>query len=180
MSDQIHQIAARLREMRELSDMSQEEAAEKLGHSLEDYKLFEAGDADIPVSLLHAAADLFHVDMTELLTGRAPRLRSFCLTRKGEGIHVDRYKGYDFQSLAYNFIHRSVEPLLVTVDPDLEAEMVSHPGQEFNYVVEGTVKITVGEHEFVLNEGDSLYFDPTIRHGQRAIGGVAKFLTIIL
>ena len=117
MSDQIQQIAARLRELRELREMSQEEAAAKLGHTLEEYRDFEDGRADIPVSLLHAAAELFGVDMTELLTGRAPRLRSFCLTRKGEGIKVERYKGYDFQSLAYNFIHRSVEPLLVTVDP---------------------------------------------------------------
>lgn len=180
MSDQIQQIAARLRELRELREMSQEEAAAKLGHTLEEYRDFEDGRADIPVSLLHAAAELFGVDMTELLTGRAPRLRSFCLTRKGEGIKVERYKGYDFQSLAYNFIHRSVEPLLVTVDPSMEAELVTHPGQEFNYVVEGTVMVIVGEHEFILHEGDSLYFDPTIRHGQRVVGGEAKFLTIIL
>ena len=50
-----------------------------------------------------------------------------------------------------------------------------------NYVLEGTVRVTIGKNDLVLNEGDSLYFDPTLPHGQRAVGEKgAKFLTIIL
>ena len=181
---QLQEIAARLKALRDLSDYTVEEAAAELGVDCETYRAYEEAELDIPVSILHAAADLMGVDMTELLTGKPPRLHSFCLVRQGKGITVDRYRGYDFQSLAYNFSHRSAEPLMVTVGPEEDAnnplELVTHPGQEFNYGVEGTVRVTVGEHDMVLEKGDSLYFDPTIPHGQRGVGGEAKFLTIIL
>jgi transcriptional regulator with XRE-family HTH domain len=181
---QLQQIAGRLKALRELSDFSLEETAQKLGIPVEIYRAYEEAEMDIPVSILHGAAEMMNVDLTDLLTGAAPRLHSFCLVRQGKGIQVDRYRGYDFQSLAYNFVHRSAEPLMVSVGPEEDEnnplELVTHPGQEFNYVVEGTVRVTLGEHDLVLEKGDSLYFDPTIPHGQRGVKGPAKFLTIIL
>ena len=137
--EQLMQIATRLAALRDLSGYTQEELAEKLGVAQEEMAAYENGSLDIPVSILHAAAELMGVDLTELLTGKSPRLSSYCLVRKDEGVYVDRYVGYDFQSLAYNFIHRSAEPLLVTVgpenDPNNPLELVSHPGQEFNYLL---------------------------------------------
>ncbi len=51
----------------------------------------------------------------------------------------------------------------MTVQPDtgpvVPFALNSHPGQEFNYVLNGTVKIVIGKHEMVLHEGDALYFD---------------------
>ena len=59
--------------------------------------------------------------------------------------------------------------------------LVSHTGQEFNYVLEGRVKVIFGKREFLLNEGDCFYFDPVTPHAQTAVGGKdAKFLTVIL
>jgi mannose-6-phosphate isomerase-like protein (cupin superfamily) len=56
----------------------------------------------------------------------------------------------------------------------------SHRGQEFNYVLSGTLKIVVHKHELVLNEGDSLFFDSSFEHGMKALGGKpAQFLAII-
>jgi len=178
----IKQIAQRLFALRDIHDLSQQQVAEKLGVSLEAYEQFEAGTVDIPVSILHSAADLFEVDLTELLTGKAPHMRSYCLVRKDRGIKVDRYEGYDFQSLAYNFQHRSAEPLLVTVGTKDESQvkLVTHPGQEFNYVIEGKVEIFVGDSRMILEPGDSLYFDPKLPHAQRGVDGPAKFITIIL
>ena len=181
---QLRQIASRLKALRELSDLTSSEAARKLDVNADNYRAYEEAELDIPVSILHAAAEQMGVDLTELLTGKPPRLHSFCLVRQGKGIQVDRYRGYDFQSLAYNFSHRSAEPLMVTVGPEEGVndplELVTHPGQEFNYVVEGRVRVTLGDHELLLEKGDSLYFDPTLPHGQRGVGGEAKFLTIIL
>jgi quercetin dioxygenase-like cupin family protein len=70
--------------------------------------------------------------------------------------------------------------LLVTLDSSRpQAAQVSHFGQEFNYVVEGQVKVTVGKVEYVLAAGDSIYFDATLPHGQSAVNGNAQFITII-
>ena len=103
--------------------------------------------------------------------------------RKGEGVSVERRKDYKYQSLASNFIHKRMEPFLVTVEAKPEGTPVhynAHPGQEFNYVLAGAVKILIDGQELTLNEGDSLYFDSSRPHGMQALNGeAAQFLAII-
>lgn len=183
MSEKIDQIAKRIREIREDCDFTKEFAAKNLGISLETYTSYENDGKDIPISILYEMANLFKTELTDLLTGKSPKLHNFCLVKSGEGIEVERYKGYKFQSLAFNFINKKIEPLLVTVEPEENKKMslVTHPGQEFNFVLEGRIKIIIGENEIALSEGDSIYFDPTIPHGQVALDGkLSKFITIIL
>lgn len=182
MTESIQQIASRIREVREDSGLTPAGIAAQLKISLETYLQYEAAERDIPISVLYEMARIFHVDLTELLTGTSPKLHNFCLVKRGEGVEVERYPGYKFESLAYNFVHKKVEPLLVTVEPEDRDQMslVTHDGQEFNYVLEGTIKVILGGHEVEMNTGDSLYFDPAIPHGQIALNGTAKFLTIIL
>lgn len=183
-SSKIQEIASRVRELREVSELSAETVAERLGISLETYLSYESAKTDFPVSVLYELAALLRVDLTELLTGVPPRLANCSLVRRGEGIAVDRYVGYDFESIAYKFIGRKIEPMIVTVAAKTETEppaLVSHTGQEFNYVLEGRVKVIFGKREFLLNEGDCFYFDPVTPHAQTAVGGKdAKFLTVIL
>ena len=123
---------------------------------------------------------MLKVDPTVLLTGEAPRMNQYTITRKGKGISVERYKEYSFQALAFNFMNRDMNPMIVNLEPkQAEPELVTHGGQEFNYVLEGVVTVLYGPHKFQLKEGDSIYFDPAIPHGQMAEFGSAKFLTII-
>jgi len=177
-------IASRIKELREVCDMTRGELAGQLGLSEEEYTRYEEAEKDFPVSFLYEIAAIFKVDLTELLTGTAPRLANCSIVRKGEGISVDRYEGYDFESIAYKFIGRKIEPMIVTVGPETELdppEPVSHSGQEFNYVLEGQITVKFGNRTFLLNEGDCFYFDPTVPHAQSAYGGKgARFLTVIL
>ncbi|WP_066645252.1 helix-turn-helix domain-containing protein [Christensenella timonensis] len=179
MNSQVIQIAARIRELRDILEIPQEEVAKKVGISLEEYKKYENAQDDIPIGVLYGVAAELKVDPTELLTGEAPRMDEYTIVRGGAGVSVERYPGYSFTSLAYNYKHRDMEPMIVTISPSEQAELVTHGGQEFNYVLEGSIKIVIGEREFVLRAGDSIYFNPAIPHGQRAAGGQAKFLTII-
>lgn len=180
MNDELLQIPIRIKELREILDISEPEIAEKLGLSQEAYRKFETGEKDIPISTLYEIANILHTDCTVLLTGDSPRMNAHTVVRKGEGISVDRYAGYHFESLAFNFMDRDMEPMLVTLEKqDTEPALVMHSGQEFNYVLEGSVKVTVGKNVFVLNPGDSIYFNPSLPHGQAAVEGTTKFLTVI-
>jgi quercetin dioxygenase-like cupin family protein/DNA-binding XRE family transcriptional regulator len=184
MSSEIKQIAERLKALREISGYSIEALAQEFGVSTEVYLAYEEGMTDIPISFLFKAAWKFGVQLTALLTGEDPKLRTYSLVRKGKGLVVNRRKEYKYQNLAYNFHNKKAEPFLVTVEPQDENSPIplnSHPGQEFNYVVEGSVKIIIGKHTVILNEGDSLYFDSSQKHGMQALNGkTAKFLAIIL
>ncbi len=179
MNNQVIQIAARIRELREILDVPQEVLAEKVGVKLDEYQKYESAQDDIPIGVLYAVAAELGVDPTELLTGEAPRMDEYTIVRGGHGVSVERYPGYAFTSLAFNYKHRDMEPMIVTISPNEEAELVTHGGQEFNYVLEGSIKVVIQEREFILNAGDSIYFNPELPHGQHAVGGQAKFLTII-
>lgn len=183
MSDQIKQIAARIKELREISGISIETLAKELKISPETYLEYESGNTDIPVSFLYEISNRFNVELTAILTGGGPKLHSFALVRKGKGVNIERRKQYKYQSLAYNFANKKAEPFLVCAEPEPDSSPIhynSHPGQEFNYVIEGTLKVIINGHEVILNEGDSLYFDSNSEHGMKAMDNKsAKFLAII-
>ena len=181
MNKDLAQIPARIKELREILEISPEEMATDLSISVEKYLSYENGEVDIPISALYEIAARLGTDFTVLLTGESPRMNTQTVVRKGNGVKVDRYEGYSFVSLASNYIGRIMEPMLVTIDPtDKEPAPVMHGGQEFNYVLSGKVKITVGNREHILEAGDSIYFDPRVPHGQSAIDDTATFLTVIL
>jgi transcriptional regulator with XRE-family HTH domain len=182
MTYEIEQIAARIRELRRLEGISVEALASACGISAETYGQYEEGKTDIPVGILHILAQRYNMEITTLLTGEDPKLHAFALTRAGKGVVVERRKDYHYQSLAYNFIRRKAEPFLVTIsgEQDKIQSSNSHPGQEFNYVLEGTLLLRIGGKEMTLESGDSVYYDSSQAHGMAALGGkTLKFLSII-
>ena len=180
IKSQLQQIADRIKYLRDILDMSAVDLAKAIDMPIELYNSYENCEKDIPISMIYNVASALGVDPTELLTGESPRMDAYAVTRKGMGVGVERYKGYAFESLAYNFRDRNKEPMIVTISPaEGKPQLVSHGGQEFNYVLEGTVGVTIGGRELILHEGDSVYFDPTIPHGQFAVDGIARFLTVI-
>ncbi len=184
MSEEIKVIASRIKELREISEVSVQTLASELQISEEIYREYESGNTDIPVSFLYQIATKFNVELAAILTGDNPRLHTYQVVRKGKGVSVERRADYKYQSLANNFIGKKAEPFIVTVEPDSDSAPVhfnSHKGQEFNYVIEGNLKIIINGHEIILGEGDSVYFDSSASHGMKALDNKqAKFLAIIL
>jgi len=184
MNEQIKQIAKRIREIREISGISAGMMADRLGVPAEKYMIYEEGDTDIPVGMLFNISELFNVELSVLLGGDNPKLHIYSLVRNGKGLRLERRKQYRYESLAFNFIHKKAEPFMVTVDPkpdDTLLEFNSHPGQEFNYVISGTMMTIIAGHEIILNEGDSIYFDSGHIHAMKALNNEqVKFLAIVL
>ena len=179
MNEYIKQISDRIRELRDILDLTAEDVATNIGVSTEEYLAYENGEKEIPISLLYKVASIFKVDPTVLMTGDVPRMDDYTVVRGGNGVKVERYPGYSFSALAFNYKHRQMDPMIVTLSKSETAELVRHGGQEFNYVIEGAIKVVVGDREFTLEAGDSIYFNPEKPHGQRAVTETAKFLTII-
>ncbi len=180
MIPQVEQIAERIKELRTILEIEAADVAGKIGVSLEQYENYENAAVDIPIGKLYLIANELHVDPTVLLLGDEPRMSDLTVVRQGRGLDVERYPGYKFSSLAYNYSGREMEPMIVTLDPtDKPADLVMHKGNEFNLVLEGTVAVNVNGKDYILNAGDSIYFNPNLPHGQRAIGVKSKFLTVI-
>lgn len=179
--DAMREIGLRIEGLREACDVTQEDMARELEVSLETYQKWEETGADVPISAIYHMAKTFGVEFTEILTGTAAKLDTYHVVRAGEGKEVDRYPGYYYEDLAWRYQGKIMQPLLVVLDPsDEPAKLVTHTGQEFNIVIEGTVIVSFADKEFTLTAGDSIYFNPQYPHGQRCGGSVpAKFVTII-
>jgi mannose-6-phosphate isomerase-like protein (cupin superfamily) len=184
VQENIRLVAERIKELREISGISSAALSQELGVPLDLIHQYESGTIDIPVGFLYKVAHKFGVELTAILTGENPRLHIYCVVRKDGGLKVERRKQYKYESLASNFINKKAEPFIVKIDPETDSapmEFNSHPGQEFNYVLEGTMKIILDTHEIVLNAGDSMYYDSSYRHAMKAMNQVpVKMLAIIL
>lgn len=183
MTDQVMQIAMRVRELREAVEWTCAQAAQATGVGEEEYISYESGQVDIPISFLLKLSQVYGVDTTTILTGEAPRLSVCAVTRKNMGVDVVRAHHYVYKNLAYNFSNRKVEPLLVSVAPGVNANMEtnSHTGHEFDYVLEGTMLLRVGGQDIVLQPGDSAYYDSIHPHAMQSLNGeTVKFLAIVI
>ncbi|OPX60191.1 MAG: Cupin domain protein [Methanobacterium sp. PtaB.Bin024] len=184
MKEKMKEIGLRINELRELSDLEVQDMADYLEISSETYKEYEDGKKDIPASILYEIAHKLQVDMGLLLTGEETRMHIFSVTRKGKGVEVGRRKQYKYENLAEKFIHKKAEPFIVTADPkngNTKPDTNSHPGQEFDYVLEGVLKIYIHDNEIILNEGDSIFFDSSYEHAMEALENKpAKFLAVVM
>jgi transcriptional regulator with XRE-family HTH domain len=69
MQEKIKEIADRVHELRELSEIPVNEMAEYLQISNETYNKYESGIEDFPVSIIFEIAHKLHIDMATLMTG---------------------------------------------------------------------------------------------------------------
>lgn len=184
MNEDIKKVALRLRELREIEGLSTHDAADMFRVSHETYLGYESGTSDMPISFLSEAAAHFHIQVYELLSGNHAKLHVCQHVKHGKGLRIERSKQYNYQHLAYNFAGNKVLPLFVTVDPASEGTPIqtnTHMGQEFDYCLSGTIRIVINKKEYILKEGDSIYYDSSYPHGMQAVGDTpASFLSIVI
>ena len=182
MKEHLREIGERLAELREIQGYSQEQVAEKMGISLEEYQSYENGDKDFSFGFMFNLASLFEVDVINLLNGHSPKLVDCSVVRNGHEIYVKREGAYDYKHLAYTFKGRKSEPLfVVSVAKDDNVELHSHEGQEFNFVLSGAMQLIIGDITYDLQKGDSAYFNSKIPHGIKALGDKpVKYLAVVI
>ncbi|MEG1813552.1 MAG: cupin domain-containing protein [Clostridia bacterium] len=183
MTEQVKQVGMRIKELREVYDKNAESVARETGIDLHDYLSYESGEVDIPISFLLKLSKLYDVDTTTILTGQTPRLSVCALTRRDMGVEILREHHYIYKNLAYNFTGRKIEPLLVTVNPNVNRTMEPerHSGHEFDYVLEGVLHLKVGSHDMLLEPGDSAYYDSIYPHAMQAAGDKpCKLLAMVI
>ncbi len=184
MTEQLRELGLRLSALREITEVSAEELCKKCDIYPDELEAYEKGQRDFSFSFLYTAASVLGVDVLDLLSGDSPKLSSCCVVRKGQGFDINRVKAYDYKHLAFTFRNKKAEPFLVTVEARPESDLPaphSHEGQEFNYIVEGSLTFTLNGISYVLNEGDSVYFDSGLPHIINANNGKpAKFLALVM
>ena len=185
-ANQLMDIAARIRGMREILGYSMQYMAEQTEVSEEVYRQYESGTVDLPFTFLHKCSKVFGIEITILLEGRSAKLSGYTVTRRGKGLVTASEDGITIQDMAPMFRKKLATPYWVTYEysEDLQNKPIhttTHAGQEFNLVIKGAMRIVVGDHEEVLREGDSIFYKSSTPHGMIAIDGKdCVFLSMIM
>ena len=186
LTDEVRLIAERIREMREIIGFSVEEMAEKTNLSAETYSNYESGTIDLPFTFIHKCALAFGIGITDILEGHSAHLSSYTVTRKGQGTRTAKEDGIEISNLAPLFRNKLAEPYWVKYEyseelQNKEIHTTTHGGQEFDLVLSGTLKVRVGDHTEVLEEGDSIYYKSSTPHGMIAMNGKdCLFLAVVI
>ena len=177
VANQLAEVAFRIREMRHICGFTEAEMAQNTDTTVEQYHAYEAGLVDLPFTFIHKCALAFGLGITDLLEGHSgAHLMSYTVTRKGEGQQTAKEQGISICNLAPYFRKKLAEPYYVTYEYD-EAQqhrpihLTTHSGQEFDIILSGQLKVQVGEHTEILNEGDSILYNSSTPHGMIAVGG---------
>ncbi|MBP5618260.1 MAG: cupin domain-containing protein [Clostridia bacterium] len=182
----IREMAARIRELREITGFTEEEMAVKTDVSVEEYCRCEACQQDLNFAFIYRCAQAFGVNVTDIIEGVSPTLRSYTLTRAGAGQRIDQAHGMVYYNLAAAFQNRIAEPLYVRsayseAAQQKEIELTTHAGQECDIVVSGHLQVQVGQHVETLGPGDTIYYNSSTPHGMIAVGGEdCVFYAIVL
>ncbi len=185
LSSQVKQIAERVKGLRQILDATPEEMAKVCDTTLDDYLAHENGECDFSFTFLYKCAKHFDVSITELITGDTPNLTFYTLVRNGEGLPIDRRKGFKYQHLASLLKDKIAEPFLVTakydgITEDNDITLSTHIGQEFDYILSGKLKVRLEDHIEILGPGDCVYYNSAHGHGMVAIEGDCNFLAIVI
>lgn len=183
---QIQEVVTRIRSLREDSEISLEEMAKATGRSVEEYEAQESGEHDLSFTFLYKCALTLGVDVIELLTGEAPHLTGYELTRAGEGLVIKRRAGFEYLHKAAFFKNKLAEPFVVTApfvleEQDAPIHLSYHEGQELDLVISGTLRFAYEDHVEELEAGDVILYDSSRGHGMIATGGEpCVFLAVVL
>ena len=184
-----NQVGLKIRQLREMRQCSLEDLAEQSGCSAAFIEQLEAGE------LAPSLAPLL-----KIARGLGVRLGTFLddspqngpvVARSGVDCQVVRFSGQshsnistlDFHALAADKKDRHMEPFLIDVHPSAEEEcnLSTHEGEEFIYVLSGSIQVVYGNETHVLQMGDSIYYDSVVPHEVHATNesDMAKILAVV-
>ncbi|MCL2721958.1 MAG: cupin domain-containing protein [Treponema sp.] len=170
-----HTLGERIAEIRKTYSISREDLSQRSGVQADLIAKIE-DDGHIPdlAPLIKISRGL-GVRLGTLLDDNEQLGPVIC--RAGDAVSGSRFKtglpqgaasgghhGMSFYALAADKTGRHMEPFIVAIEPDAQQEKSAHEGEEFIYVLEGTLSLEYGKESSTLNTGDSVYYDSIVPH----------------
>lgn len=168
-----------IKKIRTEKNLGRKELSEVIGMTEDFLEKIEEKEVEPSVSDLLKIAGVLDTDISALIYGKEFHSKGVVVTKADDRVRIDRRKSFNYENLAPYYSGRHIEPFLVEVINDKPLEYSVHMGEEFHYVMEGVLKIIIDKKEYILNEGDSIYFDSSFPHALTAVGKKTKILAAI-
>jgi len=182
-------IARNIHQLRKIRKITLDKLADLTGLTKGYLSKIERSKKAPPYSTLNKIAMAFGVDAASLL-GENPQDKrntqiSFTKRSKGKSIKVvgslaeGSLYGYNYEALASDKSGKNMEPFIIEPAFDEEA-IFQHEGEEFMYVLEGRHELIYDGNRYLMEKGDSVYFDAAVPHTGKSLGKKkAKLLAVM-
>ena len=181
-------VGEKIKSLRESRSISMEELAQRSGLALEQIERIE-GNIDLPsLAPLIKIARVLGVRLGTFLDDQDETGPAICRKAEaGDSISfsnnaIQSRKHMEYQSLAKAKSDRHMEPFIIDVDAtdDIDFVLSSHEGEEFIFVMEGVMEVCYGKNTYLLEAGDSIYYDSIVPHHVHGYQGqAAKILAVV-
>ncbi len=163
-------VGDRVRKVREAKGLTLHDVSQRTDLDVDTLSDIEEGNLAPPLGLIIRLAKALDMRMGYFISGEG--VKPYTLVRHQDRKVVSRYDskkgkhyGYEFESLAPHKKDRHMEPFLVTLEPAVtDHERSTHDGQEFIFVLKGRMEVRLEKEVFVLEPGDSIYYDSNVPH----------------
>ena len=181
-------VGEKIKSLRESKSISREEMSERSGLAVEQIERIE-NNVDLPsLAPLIKIARVLGVRLGTFLDDQAETGPAICRHAGGNDTisfsnnAIQSRKHMEYHALAKSKADRHTEPFIIDVAPTDDNDFVlsTHEGEEFIYVLEGTMEISYGHDTYLLEAGDSIYYDSIVPHHVHAFEGqAAQILAVI-
>lgn len=168
-----------IRHLRRQQGRTQDDIAKLGGFTKSLLSRIETGDVNPPVGTLVKIASALNVNLAALLETGTNTGPVFTSATEAKAALTATAIGYETYAFASARGAKKCQPYLFEIKKGtLRRHSVTHTGEEFLYVLRGTIRFHVGNINYTMTAGDSLYFDASLEHGVEAISDDASYLDI--
>ena len=178
-------VGDRVRRIREQNCLTLGDVASRTGFSEDFLEQIEANEVSPPLGVLIKLGKALDMKMGFFVSGG--ETNTYTVVRKEERQKIarrassqDQAYGYTYQALAPGKTDRHMEPFLVTLEATKQAELSSHDGQEFIFVLEGKMEAIIDQESVILGPGDAIYYDSNVPHLVRCAEGDSTRILAVL
>ena len=172
---EITSLGERIKNARETRGLTLKDISSRTGIAVDTLKQMESSKITPPLGQLIRLGKALDMKMGYFISPGVDK--PMTIVRTNQRQPVSRYgekkgeqHGYFYESLAPEKGNRLMEPFIVTLLPTDVEELSTHDGQEFIFVLEGEMKVQVGDQTEFLQPGDAVYYDSNQPHLVKSVG----------
>jgi transcriptional regulator with XRE-family HTH domain len=167
------ELGKRIKEFRMKKGLTLQKLEEKTGFTKGYLSRIEKSERSPPLSTLGIIARVLGLTIS-FLVGEEEQQTSIGIVKKGERPLVAR-KGaaldYSYEAVAHTFPNKKMDPFILTLPLKPRKKTIhQHEGEEILFLLEGTMKFLHGNREYIVEEGDCIYFDSSFPHFGESVG----------
>ncbi len=164
-------IGPKIKVLRKQQKLTLQDVADETGFSPALISQIENNNVSPPIATLSKIARFFDVKMSHFFE-ESDRNVPYEIVRRNERRTIGPVistlgtdHGYTYEALCYHKHNKKMEPFLVTINERAQEEtLYSHEGEEFLLIIKGTAEIILDDERFILNAGDAIYLDSSVKH----------------